>query len=45
MHVRAPPPTCVVACHVHAGIDKLVKILEGQQEEQFNAEQYMNLYT
>lgn len=30
---------------MQSGIDKLVKILEGEQEDQFNAEQYMNLYT
>lgn len=29
-----------------AGIDKLIRILEGEQgETQFNAEQYMRLYT
>ncbi|MEW5307923.1 MAG: hypothetical protein WDW36_010291 [Sanguina aurantia] len=27
------------------GIEKLIKILEGEAEEQFNAEQYMSLYT
>uniref|UniRef100_A0A7R9VZX3 Cullin family profile domain-containing protein n=1 Tax=Chlamydomonas euryale TaxID=1486919 RepID=A0A7R9VZX3_9CHLO len=27
------------------GINKLIKILEGEPEDQFNAEQYMNLYT
>ncbi len=27
------------------GIQKLIKILEGEQEDQFNAEQYMSLYT
>ncbi|GAX74529.1 hypothetical protein CEUSTIGMA_g1978.t1 [Chlamydomonas eustigma] len=27
------------------GIDKLIRVLEGQPEEQFNAEQYMSLYT
>lgn len=31
---------------MQGGIDKLVKILEGDpNEEQFNAEQYMTLYT
>lgn len=28
-----------------AGIGKLIRLLEGEPEEQFNAEQYMNLYT
>lgn len=27
------------------GIQKLIRLLEGQQESQFNAEQYMMLYT
>eukprot|EP00798_Chlamydomonas_sp_ICE-L_P016007 gene16007-22145_t len=27
------------------GINKLIRLLEGEQEEQFNAEQYMSLYT
>ncbi len=27
------------------GINKLIRLLEGEQEEQFNAEQYMHLYT
>ena len=27
------------------GINKLIRLLEGDPEEQFNAEQYMNLYT
>ena len=27
------------------GINKLIRLLEGEPEEQFNAEQYMNLYT
>jgi len=27
------------------GVTKLVRILEGEKEEQFNAEQYMGLYT
>ncbi len=30
---------------MQSGINKLIKILEGEQEDQFNAEQYMNLYT
>lgn len=30
---------------MQAGIDKLVKILEKETEEQFNAEEYMSLYT
>jgi cullin 1 len=27
------------------GIQKLIRLLEGQPESQFNAEQYMMLYT
>lgn len=27
------------------GINKLIRLLEGEQESQFNAEQYMMLYT
>lgn len=27
------------------GINKLIKILEGEPEDQFNSGQYMNLYT
>lgn len=27
------------------GITKLIRILEGENESQFNAEQYMRLYT
>jgi cullin 1 len=27
------------------GIQKLIRLLEGEQEDQFNAEQYMHLYT
>lgn len=27
------------------GIEKLIRLLEGQPEDQFSAEQYMNLYT
>jgi cullin 1 len=27
------------------GIDKLIRLLEGETESQFNAEQYMMLYT
>ncbi|KAI8467553.1 MAG: Cullin [Monoraphidium minutum] len=30
---------------MQAGIDKLIRILEGENESQFNAEQYMKLYT
>jgi hypothetical protein len=30
---------------LQAGIDKLIRILEGENESQFNAEQYMKLYT
>lgn len=30
---------------MQSGINKLIKILEGEPEDQFNAEQYMNLYT
>lgn len=38
---RATPPTTP-----QAGIDKLIRILEGEPgESQFNAEQYMRLYT
>lgn len=36
-------------CHTHPslqqGIQKLIRLLEGQPESQFNAEQYMMLYT
>ncbi|KIY98613.1 Cullin-1 [Monoraphidium neglectum] len=30
---------------MQAGINKLIRILEGENESQFNAEQYMKLYT
>lgn len=40
---RAPPRA---PHNTQAGIDKLIRILEGEQgESQFNAEQYMRLYT
>lgn len=31
--------------YMKKGITKLIRLLEGEQEDQFNAEQYMNLYT
>jgi hypothetical protein len=36
-----PPPTK----KTQEGIDKLVRLLENDNEAQFNAEQYMQLYT
>lgn len=40
-----PATTLPRTLHVQAGINKLKRILEGEEEEQFNAEQYMMLYT
>ena len=31
--------------HMQLGINKLIRLLENEPEEQFNAEQYMSLYT
>jgi cullin 1 len=30
---------------LQTGITKLIRLLEGEPEDQFNAEQYINLYT
>ena len=40
-----PDPPPLARAQMQTGIEKLIRILEGEQEEQFNAEQYMNLYT
>ena len=34
-----------VLSDLQKGIHKLKRLLEGEAEEQFNAEQYMHLYT
>lgn len=38
-------PACSPPLGAQKGIKKLKRLLEGEQEEQFNAEQYMHLYT
>ena len=48
--VRARGQPCMralAACarQPQAGINKLIRILEGENESQFTAEQYMQLYT
>ena len=52
--LRAPgrpswPCPRLPASHAHlllqAGIEKLIRILEGEQESSINAQQYMMLYT
>lgn len=40
-HLPRPPADA----RPQEGIAKLKRILEGEEEEQFNSEQYMNLYT
>lgn len=41
-----PPPHHHMMTASQTGIDKLIRILEGEENEpQFNAEQYMRLYT
>jgi hypothetical protein len=48
---RAIPPCCALLLTprrptvLQRGIDKLIRLLEGETESQFNAEQYMMLYT
>jgi hypothetical protein len=41
----APVPTSAPAASLQTGIQKLIRLLEGEQEDQFTAEQYMLLYT
>ena len=38
-------PSSRRASRAQKGIKKLKRLLEGEAEEQFNAEQYMHLYT
>ncbi len=47
MHVGLAHPAQPLAPIKRAqkGIQKLIRVLEGEPEEQFNAEQYMSLYT
>lgn len=49
-HARAERPPCstfplAICPTLQQGIQKLIRLLEGQPESQFNAEQYMMLYT
>ena len=37
--------TSVTSWPKQKGIQKLIRLLEGEPEDQFNAEQYMHLYT
>jgi hypothetical protein len=45
VHAPADGSCAACICHLQQGIKKLIRLLENEPEAQFNAEQYMMLYT